>query len=206
MPRVLITAFEPYGQWQQNASWLTLVEFTQHLPAQPEVVTRLYPVDFAKVRQRLQQDLQENYDVAIHLGQAPGTAAIQLESIGVNVGGYEDQTGEELQPLTPDGPVAYQSALPLTEWSAAIRRLGIPAKVSYHAGTYLCNATLYWSHHFAQADGLTTKSLFVHLPLAMNQTAHMKQPSASLPVPTLAAALQTIVALAGKESPKLAVE
>ena len=50
MPRVLITAFGPYGKWAENASWLALVELTRHLPAQPEITTRRYPVDLEVVR------------------------------------------------------------------------------------------------------------------------------------------------------------
>ncbi|MCE9553465.1 MAG: hypothetical protein K8T91_08835 [Planctomycetes bacterium] len=67
--RVLITAFEPFGSWTTNASWLALVELTRDLPSDPQVTTRLYPVDFAKVRDRLTQDLAQNYDVAIRRGR-----------------------------------------------------------------------------------------------------------------------------------------
>ena len=37
MPRVLLTAFEPYDEWKTNASWLALVELTKRaLAAEPE--------------------------------------------------------------------------------------------------------------------------------------------------------------------------
>ena len=57
MPRVLVTAFEPYDVWSENASWLALVELTRDLPVRPEVTTRLYPVDYAEMRKRLERDL-----------------------------------------------------------------------------------------------------------------------------------------------------
>lgn len=57
MPRVLVTAFEPFDAWKANSSWLTLVELTKDLPAGPELTTRLYPVDFAGLQQRLLEDL-----------------------------------------------------------------------------------------------------------------------------------------------------
>ena len=50
MPRVLLTAFEPYDRWKANASWLALVQLTQHLPDEPQITTRLYPVDFAEMK------------------------------------------------------------------------------------------------------------------------------------------------------------
>ncbi len=51
MTRVLLTAFEPYDTWKANASWLALVDLTSDLPSQPQVTTRLYPVDFDQLRE-----------------------------------------------------------------------------------------------------------------------------------------------------------
>ena len=69
MPRVLLTAFEPYDRWKANASWLALVELTRNLPEQPQVTTRLYPVDFSEMKERLEADLSAKFDFALHVGQ-----------------------------------------------------------------------------------------------------------------------------------------
>ena len=70
MPRILVTAFEPYDRWAENSSWLTLVEFTKELDPRARITTRRYPVDLFELRQRLTSDLAADYDYAIHLGQA----------------------------------------------------------------------------------------------------------------------------------------
>src|SRR4051794_17606849 len=114
MPTILLTAFEPYDRWPENASWLALVELTRELPVDVKVVTRRYPVDFSAARQRLSDDLSSNFDFALHLGQAPGIARVHLEAVGINVGGHSSQTPDAFQPLVANGPVAYQSQLPLT--------------------------------------------------------------------------------------------
>jgi pyroglutamyl-peptidase len=181
MPAVLITAFEPYDRWQENASWLALVELTRELPAGPKIVTRRYPVDFEIVRARLQEDLAANYDYALHLGQAPGISRIHLEAIGINIGGHSSQTPDQFQPLVENGPIAYRSALPLAEWAGKIRELGIPCQVSHHAGTFLCNAVLYLAHHFIHRQGLKTRAAFIHLPLAPQQVLGERQDWPSLP-------------------------
>lgn len=193
MPSVLITAFEPYDRWKTNASWLTLIQLTQNLPPAPAITTRLYPVDFALMKQRLADDLRANYDFALHLGQAPGAGRILLEAVGLNIGGSSSQTPDQFRPIVEDGPVAYRSALPLGEWSVKLRRAGIPAQVSYHAGTYLCNATLYYSCYLAEMLGLATRSAFIHVPLDLSQTTGQAQDMASLPAATSAAALQLIL-------------
>lgn len=193
MPSVLITAFEPYDRWKANSSWLTLVKLTQSLPSQPVITTRLYPVDFAAVKEKLANDLKAEYDYALHLGQAPGSTRIQLESIAINVGGSSAQSPDQFRPLVEGGPIAYRSPLPLGDWAVRLREARLPAEVSYHAGTYLCNATLYFSCYLAERMGLATKAAFVHLPLDLTQTADQAHGLASLPAATSAEALRVIL-------------
>jgi pyroglutamyl-peptidase len=193
MPTVLLTAFEPYDQWTENASWLALVELTRQLPPGPKVVTRRYPVDFEVARTRLRDDLAADYDYALHLGQAPGISRIHLEAVGINVGGHSSQTPDQFQPLVPGGPAAYQSSLPLAEWAAKIRELGVPCQVSYHAGTYLCNALLYLTHHIIQEQRLKTRATFIHLPLAPQQVLSERQDWPTLPSGQCAEAIQCVL-------------
>jgi len=193
MTSVLITAFEPYDRWKANASWLALVRLTQSLPEQPAITTRLYPVDFAAVKEKLANDLRANYDYALHLGQAPGSTRIQLESIAINVGGSSTQSPDQYRPLVAGGPIAYRSPLPLGDWSVRLRDASIPTQVSYHAGTYLCNATLYFSCYLAERMALKTQAAFIHLPLDPSQTSEQAQDLASLSSATSAEALKMIL-------------
>jgi pyroglutamyl-peptidase len=192
MSRVLITAFEPYGQWPSNASWLALVELTKRLPAEPKVTTRLYPVDFDGMRRRVEQDLASGYDFALHLGQAPGTTAIQLETVAINV--RRDISGDQVaQELAADSPVAFRATLPMQDWVPLIHSLGIPCELSYHAGVYVCNATLYWNRLLCERHGWSTRSGFIHLPLEPSQTINQDGQWASLPAPMVAEALLAIL-------------
>ena len=181
MSSVLITAFEPYDDWPENASWLALVALMRDLPADElQLTTRRYPVDYETVRQRLADDLQAGFDYALHLGQAPGATDIRLEAIGLNLSKRHSQPAAPASALSDDGPVAYHSALPLEAWADKLRAAHIPAQVSYHAGTFLCNATLYWSHYYAEQMKLATRSTFIHLPLDTTQVACADRQWASL--------------------------
>jgi len=201
MPTVLVTAFEPYDCWPENSSWLTLVELTKNLPDAPAVTTRLYPVDVGVMRKRLSEDLEANYDYALHLGQAPGAACVRLEAIGINVVEEGEPALQTCQPLVPEGPVAYQSTLPLADWAARLRKVGIPCRVSYHAGTFVCNAALYLSHYFAEQKRLKTRSTFIHLPLELSQTLDRPQDLAAMPAATLVAAVRRILDELAAEAP-----
>jgi pyroglutamyl-peptidase len=201
MLRLFITAFEPYDDWKENSSWLALVEFTKTMSPAADITTRLYPVDFGEVKRRLERDLRDEYDIAIHLGQSPGASCVELEAIGLNVGGRSDQLAEQYEPLVEDGPVAYRSTLPLSEWSQFLRTEGIPANVSYHAGAYLCNAMLYLTHYFAEKSALKTQAAFVHLPLDYSQTADHNKRLPAMPAAMSARALQLIINELAKRAP-----
>ena len=194
MRRVLVTAFKPYDCWQNNASWLALIELTKAMPASPEITTRLYEVDFDHVREQLEADLMGDYDFALHVGQAPGSTRIQLEAFGINIGGHSRMLPDEFQPLAANGPAAYRSALPLADLARRLREAEIPAQVSYHAGTYLCNASMYLCHHLIATHGLKTRATFVHVPLDTSQVMDQDEILPSLPAAQSARALQIILA------------
>ncbi len=90
--------------------------------------------------------------------------------------------------------MAYRSPLPLAAWAVRLRKAQIPAEISYHAGTYLCNATMYFSCYVAERLGLKTKAAFIHLPLDVTQTAAEAQDMAALPADISAEALRLILA------------
>ncbi len=175
MTKILLTAFEPYDQWTENSSWLTLVELTRWYDPRFTLVTRRYPVDLVAVSERIRKDLMDGYDFAIHLGQAPGSPLIRLESTGLNL-------RTDGHPLIDGGPAAYTTLLPMARLRQAILAERIPVEVSHHAGTYLCNALLYLSQHLTSTYRLPTQSLFVHLPLTPEQVASSQAvyPSASV--------------------------
>jgi pyroglutamyl-peptidase len=193
MPRVLLTAFEPYDRWKANASWLALVELTKNLPESPKITTRLYPVDFAEMKERLASDLSAKFEYALHLGQAPGSSRIQLEAIGLNIGGSSSQSPDQYRALVEDGPVAYRTKLPLADWAVKLRRAGVPTQVSYHAGTYLCNATLYWSQYLVERLALTTETAFIHVPLDISQVVNEPHGTAAMPTSLSAQAIRLIL-------------
>lgn len=193
MRRVLLTAFEPYDRWRENASWLALMEVAREPVSGLKLITRRYPVDFVLARRRLEEDLAQPPDVALHLGQAPGLGRIHLEAIALNVGGHSAELPDAFQPLVPGGPVAYRSGLPLAEWAAGLRAQGIPCQVSYHAGTYLCNALFYLALHLAAERGLPLQAAFVHLPLAPSQVLDQRQDWPTLPTPLCAQAVRWIL-------------
>lgn len=191
--RLLITAFEPFGPWNSNSSSLCLEALLPLLPDGWQVVARVYPVDFESTRKVLELDLSARFDWALHLGQTQQTARIRLEAVGLNVGGHPGATESHTFGLIPSAPAAYQTSLPLSDWAQRLRTAGFPASVSYHAGTYLCNATLYWGRHFIEQNGLPTQTCFVHVPLDISQVAGLPGDYLTLPAAFVAQGLARLL-------------
>lgn len=186
MAKILLTAFEPYDRWPDNSSWLTLVELTSWLETASTVVTRRYPVDLQLASGRLRKDLLEKFDFAIHLGQHPGASLVELETTGLNL-------RTDGSPLVDAGPAAYRTPLPLDSLRDYLLAQEIPVNVSHHAGTYLCNALLYLSQHYAAELHLPTRAMFIHLPLVPQQVARARGAWPSCDARLMATAVSTTI-------------
>ena len=193
--RVLLTAFEPYDSWDLNSSWEALVTFLHHRGLPSGVITRRYPVDLVELQRRLEKDLATGFDAVLHLGQAPGISRVQLEAIAVNVAGMTEATGDFFGPLVPNAPVAYRTTFPLDQWNLELRSSGIPSSVSFHAGTYLCNAALFLTHHWHAVHRRACSIGFVHLPLTPEQVLRSRRDLPSMPREQSAEAIGRLVDL-----------
>jgi pyroglutamyl-peptidase len=128
-------------------------------------------VEFDEVRTgsgRLPRLLDEHApDVVVAVGLAAGITAVQLERVAVNLmdARIADNGGAQPvdAPVVDGGPAAWFTTLPVKAAAAAVREAGIPAGISYSAGTYVCNATFYALQH-TLAGRPRALSGFVHVP------------------------------------------
>lgn len=174
MARVLLTAFAPFAHWEENSSWLALQSLALEFPESVDITTRRYPVEYASARQQLERDLENPYDYSIHLGQSARASHLEIETIAINVAEIIVDGRRKHQTLCADGPTAYQTGLPADELCDLVNEEGVPCRVSHHAGTYLCNATFYWSQYLSEQLGLKMQSVFIHLPLAPQQLGDVR--------------------------------
>jgi len=175
---ILVTGFEPFGTDTLNPSQ----EVAKAMDGRRfgGVVTRalVLPVEHEAARASVVATLDEpGLEAVLHLGLAAGRARIALEQVAVNVMDYPipDARGRTLsgERCVPGGFPAYLSTLPLQAILTELTAEGIPAYLSYTAGTYLCNYTLYTTLHVLAERGLAVPAGFVHLPLLPSMvTAH----------------------------------
>jgi pyroglutamyl-peptidase len=166
---VLLTGFEPFGNDTQNPSRDLAKALDGRVVGGLAVRGLVLPVEHQAARELVGRTLEEpGLRAVVHLGLAGGRARIALERVGVNVMDYTlpDGAGVVLfdTPCVTGGPAAYWSTLPLPAILRALTAGGIPAYLSYTAGTYLCNFTLYTTLHALAERGLALPAGFIHLP------------------------------------------
>ena len=183
-PTLLVTGFEPFAGLAVNPSLEVAKALDGRALGDAVVHGAVLPVHHAEAAPQVIRLLDEVDPVAVlHLGLAAGRARIALERVAVNVMDYDapDNAGYRArgEPCVPDGPPAYFATLPLPAILAALVAEGIPAYVSYSAGTYLCNQTLYGTLHALDRRRAEVRAGFIHLPLlpAMVAAAGLEQPS-----------------------------
>lgn len=145
--RVLVTGFEPFGGEPTNPSW----EVASRLPntlGGHEIIAKRLPVEYDRAARKLAEAIAElRPDAVISIGQAGGRGAITPETVAINMahtqspdGAGEVCDGVKLLPFGEDG---YFTNLDLRRGIEAIAAAGIPARQSYDAGGYVCNAVMY---------------------------------------------------------------
>ena len=167
MTKVLLTGFEPFGKATLNPSG----EIVNRISG-GNIVTAILPVAYAQSGEALLALIElHNPDVVICLGQAEGRTHITPERIAINLDDARLADNEGVtridEPILEDGPVAYESTLPIKEFVSAITAASIPAAVSLSAGAFLCNHIFYVAQN--RLKGTKVRSGFVHVPLMDEQ-------------------------------------
>jgi pyroglutamyl-peptidase len=80
--------------------------------------------------------------------------------------------------IVPTGPPAYWSTLPIENMRDALEECGIPATISNHAGTYVCNHVFYLARHEVEYLEIDSECGFIHVPrLAEEKKGEIKSAS-----------------------------
>jgi pyroglutamyl-peptidase len=203
MRTILVTGFEPFGGDAANPSQELAKAVDGRTVGECAVRSMVLPVEHRAAREILSAALADREIAAVvHLGLAGGRARIALEQVAVNAMDYSipDNAGARLagEPCVAGGPAAHFSTLPLRPILAALTAEGIPAYVSYTAGTYLCNQTLYWTLHEIGRRSLALRAGFIHVPLLPSMVAAHGREEPSMDLSLMLRALETALSITAR--------
>ena len=192
MKKLLITGFDPFGGESINPAW----EAVKCLPdavGEWELTKMEIPTVFGAASREVLDAAQELLpDAILCIGQAGGRKAITPEMVGINLrhARIADNAGNQPQdePVAADGPTAYFATVPVRRMAEAIEEAGLPAAVSYTAGTFVCNDTLYAIlHHYHDT---AVRAGFVHVPFLPEQA---KEGVPSMPLEDIVRGLNVMI-------------
>ena len=193
--RVLLTGFEPFGNYKENSSWAVAEKVAACGVNNAEVMACCLPVSFARVGAALRRAVEEyRPDAVAMLGQSAGIDYIKLERIAINMmdSASSDNDGyiPEEEPICTGGDAALFTNVDIKELRTILEDSGIAAKVSNSAGLYVCNRLYYEALTICkEAPGM--KALFVHVPFYEGQSA--TEGKSAMPLDDMVKAIKTII-------------
>lgn len=194
--RVLVTGFEPFGEYSENSSWEVAQKVASCAIKRTEVVAVQLPVSFARVGEVLRSAIElHTPDFVIMLGQSGTTDRVKLERVALNmmdsVKGDNDGAKPDEEPIYEGEESALFTSLPIKHLRSAIEAQGIAVKISNSAGLYVCNRVYYEALRMCrEREGM--QAIFVHLPLYEGQRSPQAE-NKTMPLSTMCRAVQTII-------------
>ena len=179
MKKVLITGFDPFGGEKINPAY----EAVKLLPDEiggAKIVKKEIPTVFQKGPDAVYEAIQENQpNFVLCIGQAGGRSQVTPEWVGINF---------------RNARIAdYFTMLPVFRMVEKMKENGIPASVSYTAGTYVCNDVMYSVLHYCHTEFKDVKGGFMHVPFATEQTVNQPAGTPGMNLKDIAKAIELSV-------------
>lgn len=175
--KILVTGFTPFGGETINPSWEAVRALDDSI-AGADIIKCEIPTEFEASIDALKAAIDAHQPNAILcVGQFGGSPSIQIERVAINLRDARtpDNAGFQPhdQPVVDSAPDAFFSTIPTRQIVDRLRAAGIPAALSYSAGTYVCNNLLYTAlYESSQAEkGNSARCGFIHVPYLPNQAA-----------------------------------
>lgn len=195
--KILITGFDPFGGESVNPAF-EAVKLLPDTIAGVQILKLEVPTQFLRAGEVLEAAMNEHRpDVVLCIGQAGGRAAITPEKVAINLmdGRIPDNAGYQPvdMPIRGDGATAYFSTLPVKAMVQKMKASGIPAALSYTAGTYVCNYLMYTLLYLIDKKFPDVRGGFIHVPYAMEQAVNKPLGTPSMDLHQIARGLEKAV-------------
>ena len=180
--KILITGFEPFGGESVNPAY-EAVKLLPDMAGDIQIVKMEIPTVFGEAGRRADIGVER---VAINLVEAsiPDNAGNQPMDVKVQ----------------EDGDTAYFATIPVKAMVKNIKDHGIPASISYTAGTYVCNSVMYDLLYLIDRKYPSIRGGFIHVPYATEQGVGKPVGTATMELSTISKALlYALEAVAGED-------
>lgn len=202
--KILITGFEPFGGESVNPAY-EAVKLLPDMAGDIQIVKMEIPTVFGEAGKVVETGiLQHQPDAVICVGQAGRRADIGVERVAINLveASIPDNAGNQPMDVKvqEDGDTAYFATIPVKAMVKNIKDHGIPASISYTAGTYVCNSVMYDLLYLIDRRYPSIRGGFIHVPYATEQGVGKPVGTATMELSTISKALlYALEAVAGED-------
>lgn len=202
--KILITGFEPFGGESVNPAY-EAVKLLPDMAGDIQIVKMEIPTVFGEAGKVVETGiLQHQPDAVICVGQAGRRADIGVERVAINLveASIPDNAGNQPMDVKvqEDGDTAYFATIPVKAMVKNIKDHGIPASISYTAGTYVCNSVMYDLLYLIDRKYPSIRGCFIHVPYATEQGVGKPVGTATMELSTISKALlYALEAVAGED-------
>lgn len=173
--RILVSGFEPFLDEKLNPTQ-AMVDFANSCDSHSLKWTGLdvrgvvLPVLFDHAFERLEAERKHfRPDVILSFGLAGGRETFDVEQVALNFrGGEQSRRGDNSGNIPIRGvicseaPLALPTTLPIDSILASLEKVGLPARRSLSAGSYVCNDLFFQMQN--RLRWTAVKSGFIHVP------------------------------------------
>ena len=207
--KILVTGFDPFGGQSLNPAF----EAVKLLPDEicgAEIIKVEIPTVFGRCAEKVEEAIKaHNPDCVLCVGQAGGRSSITVEKVAINYCDARIADNDGNQPLDckikEDGENAYFASLPVKAMVENCRKKGIPANLSFTAGTYVCNDVMYRLLYMIDKTYNNIKGGFIHVPFAVQQATNYADGMASWEISTIAKGLEYAIEAIAENSEDISV-
>lgn len=171
--KILVTGFDPFGGESINPAEEAVKMLKDEING-AKIIKLTIPTVREKSLQAIEKAISEhNPDIVLSIGQAGGRFDITPERVAVNIDDFRIADNEGNQPtdelVRKDGEIAYITSLPVKAMVEHMKSNGIPATLSYSAGTFVCNHVMYGVLYMIDKKYPNIKGGFIHIPFTTSQ-------------------------------------
>lgn len=192
--KILVTGFDPFGGEDTNPAYEAVKLLPEEISGS-EIIKLEIPTVFRRSATVVEEAiLEHNPDVVLNIGQAGGRSSISMEKVAINLAEARIPDNDNEQPigekLQEDGEIAYFTDLPIKAMVKNVRDNGIPSKISYSAGTYVCNSIMYNVLYMTSKKYKDIRAGFIHVPFATEQAVDKADGTPSMSLETIAKGIE----------------
>ncbi len=192
--KILITGFDPFGGEAVNPAF-EAVKLVADTIKGAQIIKLEIPTVFTRSSDVVEAAIIEHKpDVVLNVGQAGGRSHMTVEKVAINLAEARIPDNDGEQPLgtklREDGENAYFASIPVKSIVQHMKDNGIPASVSYTAGTYVCNSIMYHVLYLTNTKYPGIRAGFIHVPYATIQAVDKPVGTPFMSLPEIAHALE----------------